>query len=286
MAFLNFRRNPDNALESGGRKVSQTAAEKNEITCPNCHRSVEADKLAATLSCCPHCGHHFSVSARERINMICDRNSFVELFGDIVSKDPLQFHEYGQKLAKAQQASGENEAVICGTASIGGAKCAFFVMEGKFMMGSMGAAVGERITRLLNMRSKNGCRCRLYRFRRCAHVRRGCFPSCRWRKSAVLSTNTARLACSICRSSLGRRRAASQPALPWKAISFSLSLVRTSVCRCACHRADDAQKPAERFPRSAEFLLEHGFVDAIVPRAKQRVTLSRLLKLHGERSGQ
>ena len=80
--------------------------------------------------------------------MICDRNSFVELFGDIVSKDPLQFHEYGQKLAKAQQASGENEAVICGTASIGGAKCAFFVMEGKFMMGSMGAAVGERITRL------------------------------------------------------------------------------------------------------------------------------------------
>ena len=58
MAFLNFRRNPDNALESGGRKVSQTAAEKNEITCPNCHRAVDAEKLAATLSCCPHCGHH------------------------------------------------------------------------------------------------------------------------------------------------------------------------------------------------------------------------------------
>ena len=91
MAFLNFRRNPDNELEAGGGQASQTAAEKKEVSCPNCHRAVAVDQLGATLHCCPHCGHHFTVSARARIAMITDRNSFKELFSDVVSNDPLSF---------------------------------------------------------------------------------------------------------------------------------------------------------------------------------------------------
>lgn len=286
MAFLNFRRNPDNALESGGRKVSQTAAEKNEITCPNCHRAVDAEKLAATLSCCPHCGHHFSVSARERINMICDRNSFVELFGDIVSKDPLQFHEYGQKLAKAQQASGENEAVICGTASIGGAKCAFFVMEGKFMMGSMGAAVGERITRLFEHAIKKRLPVVGYTVSGGARMQEGMFSLMQMAKvsGAVYKHSQAGLLYMPVLTGPTTGGVTASFAMegdiilaePGAHIGFAGARVIEQTTR----------KSLPKGFQTAEFLLEHGFVDAIVPRAEQRVTLSRLLKLHGERGGQ
>jgi acetyl-CoA carboxylase carboxyl transferase subunit beta len=280
MAFLNFRRNPDNALESGGRKVSQTAAEKNEITCPNCHRAVDAEKLAATLSCCPHCGHHFSVSARERINMICDRNSFVELFGDIVSKDPLQFHEYGQKLAKAQQASGENEAVICGTASIGGAKCAFFVMEGKFMMGSMGAAVGERITRLFEHAIEKRLPVVGYTVSGGARMQEGMFSLLQMAKVSAAARRHSD-------AGLLYITVLTDPTTGGVTASFAmlgdiiLAEPRTTIGFAGRRVIEGTigQTLPDDF-QSSEFLLSHGFCDKIVPRNQLRETLEKLLKLH------
>lgn len=280
MAFLNFRRNPDNALESGGRKVSQTAAEKNEITCPNCHRAVDAAKLAATLSCCPHCGHHFSVSARERINMICDRNSFVELFGDIVSKDPLQFHEYGQKLAKAQQASGENEAVICGTASIGGAKCAFFVMEGKFMMGSMGAAVGEKITRTFEYALAH----------RLPVIGVTVSGGARMQEGLVSLMQMAKTSAAVKRHSdagLFYLSLLTDPTMGGVTASFAmeadviLAEPGAGIGFAGARVVEQTtKKPLPKGFQKAESMLAHGFVDSIVPRAKQKETVSQLLAMH------
>ena len=119
-----------------------------ETTCPNCHRSLPLSSVWANKNACPGCGCHYRTGARQRISITADEESFAELFSDIVSTDPLKFPGYPKKLAVVRAASNEKEAVVCGTASIGGQKCCLFVMEPQFMMGSMGAAVGERIARL------------------------------------------------------------------------------------------------------------------------------------------
>ena len=92
------------------------------------------------------CGYHFRMTARQRISLICD--SFEELWPGVVSNDPLGFPGYEKKLETVKVASGELEAVVCGRAEIDSQSCAVFVMESYFMMGSMGSAVGEKITRL------------------------------------------------------------------------------------------------------------------------------------------
>lgn len=286
MAFLNFRRNPDNELEAGGRKASETAQLKNEVTCPNCHHTIADEKLSATLRCCPHCGYHFTVSARERISMITDRNSFTELFSDIVSEDPLAFHDYDQKLEKARRASGENEAVVCGTASIGGAKCGFFVMESKFMMGSMGAAVGERLTRLFEHCIEEKLPVVGYTVSGGARMQEGMFSLMQMAKvsGAVYKHSQAGLFYMPILTS---------PTTGGVTASFAMEgdiiLAEPGANIGFAGKRVIEQTTRKNLPKgfqTAEFLLEHGFVDAIVPRAEQRVTLSRLLKLHVERSGQ
>ena len=148
MAFINFLK-PKNTLEEGGRvsaPVQQDAGEP-EKTCPNCHKAIPLSKLWAGNLVCP-CGYHFRMKARQRIKLITYKDSFRELFSDIRSCNPLDFPGYTEKVETVTDASGEAEAVLCGTAAIDGMPCGLFVMEPYFMMGSMGSAVGEKITSL------------------------------------------------------------------------------------------------------------------------------------------
>ncbi|MEA4920466.1 MAG: carboxyl transferase domain-containing protein, partial [Clostridiaceae bacterium] len=149
MSLLNFIRRPQNELEKGGRAVSpvQEDVGEPEKACPNCHKAIPLSILWANHNVCS-CGYHFRMTARQRINLITDKHSFKELFDDILPADPLSFPGYHQKLQTARTASNEKEAVVCGTAAFGGRKCCLFVMEPYFMMGSMGTATGEKITRL------------------------------------------------------------------------------------------------------------------------------------------
>lgn len=148
MAFIQFLK-PKNALEEGGRTAApiQQDAGEPEKTCPNCHKPIPLSRLWSSYLVCP-CGYHFRMNARQRITMIADKGSFLELFAGIVSDNPLQFPGYTEKLETVRNISGEAEAVVCGTAEIGGRKCCLFVMDPGFMMGSMGSAVGEKITAL------------------------------------------------------------------------------------------------------------------------------------------
>ena len=155
MAFINFLK-PKNTLEEGGRvsaPVQQDAGEP-EKTCPNCHKAIPLSKLWASDLVCP-CGYHFRMKARQRIKLIMDKDSFRELFSDIRSCNPLNFPGYTEKVETVTDASGEAEAVLCGTAAIDGIPCALFVMEPYFMMGSMGVIVGERITNIFEYATRN-----------------------------------------------------------------------------------------------------------------------------------
>ena len=155
MALISFLK-PKNKLEEGGRSAAPLQRDDGEPekTCPSCHKSIPLSRLWANDLVCA-CGYHFRMKARQRIKMIADRDSFHELYSDVKAGNPLNFPGYRDKIDTVRAASGEEEAVVCGTAKIGGQSCCLFVMESYFMMGSMGTAVGEKITLIFEYATKH-----------------------------------------------------------------------------------------------------------------------------------
>lgn len=135
--------NANNQLE-GSEKTGKSRI----ILCSKCGVEVSVSKIRKNNFICPKCGHYFSVRARRRILMLMDKRSFIELDRDMKPANILSFPGYEDKLEKAEEKSRENESVICGVGKIDGIACCIFSMEARFMMGSMGAVTGEKITRL------------------------------------------------------------------------------------------------------------------------------------------
>ncbi|MFI5333725.1 MAG: acetyl-CoA carboxylase, carboxyltransferase subunit beta [Chlamydiales bacterium] len=120
--------------------------------CPKCSELVHESELARNLQLCPKCGHHNRLTAAQRIALLADEGSFVELFATLKPLDPLSFTDtepYAERIKSAQKKSGRDEAVIVGTCSLRGRKTALGVLDFSFMGGSMGSVVGERLTRLI-----------------------------------------------------------------------------------------------------------------------------------------
>lgn len=287
MPFLNFIFQPKNELESGGRSVApvQSDASEPEKNCPNCHRDIPISTLWSNYNTCP-CGYHFRMSARQRLHYLTDRESFTELFADVVTGDPLGFPNYAEKIETVRASSKEPEAVVCGTGRISGHPCALFLMEPYFMMGSMGAAVGERITRLFEHAIEKRLPVVGYTVSGGARMQEGMFSLMQMAKvsGAVYKHSQAGLLYMPVLTGPTTGGVTASFAMegdiilaePGAHIGFAGARVIEQTTR----------KSLPKGFQTAEFLLEHGFVDAIVPRAEQRVTLSRLLKLHAERSGQ
>jgi acetyl-CoA carboxylase carboxyl transferase subunit beta len=126
------------------------AAPRGRNTCPSCGSHYREEEMVANLRVCTHCGHHFSVTARERIVQLTDEGSWTEIASHLHSADPLAFVDsrpYPERLADAEAATGLADAVLVGTASIGEQRVALSVMDFTFMGGSMGAVVGEKFAR-------------------------------------------------------------------------------------------------------------------------------------------
>ena len=114
------------------------------VKCPACNNMLLASDLKENLSVCSKCNHHFRMTARERIKIVADKGTFVEMDKDMESTDILNFPNYKEKLRIAKEKSNEKENVITGTCKIGGNDTAICVMSSDFMMGSMGTVTGER----------------------------------------------------------------------------------------------------------------------------------------------
>lgn len=122
--------------------------------CPDCGKTLYQGDVARSHSVCPHCGHHFALVARDRIEMLADEGSFRETEATITSVDPLGFNagkRYAAALAKARDASGLPEAVITGQASVGGRPVVMGALDFRFVGASMGSAVGEKIARAFEL---------------------------------------------------------------------------------------------------------------------------------------
>jgi acetyl-CoA carboxylase carboxyl transferase subunit beta len=118
--------------------------------CPSCDEMLFNKQLVRNQSVCSKCGHHFRMGARERIELLVDKGSFTEQDAALSSGDPLGFVDskpYPERIAAAQAKSGEKDAAIAGSTTIGGNPVELVVMDFEFMGGSMGSVVGEKITR-------------------------------------------------------------------------------------------------------------------------------------------
>ncbi|HVR88799.1 MAG TPA: acetyl-CoA carboxylase, carboxyltransferase subunit beta [Candidatus Limnocylindria bacterium] len=248
--------------------------------CPNCAEMLFNKQLVRNHNVCMKCEHHFRIGARERIELLVDKGGFAELDPDLVSGDPLGFSDqkaYPLRLQQSQAKSGEKDAAICGTALIDAMPVELAVMDFDFMGGSMGSVVGEKLTRaaeralaartpLIIVSSSGGAR-----------MQEGTLSLMQMAKivgaldrldeaglpylSILTDPTTGGVLASF--ASLGDLILAEPGAL----IGFSGARVTSETI---------GEKLPTGFQR-AEFVLEHGFVDQVVPRAQLRDRIAYFL---------
>ncbi|MCQ2753998.1 MAG: acetyl-CoA carboxylase, carboxyltransferase subunit beta [bacterium] len=122
------------------------------IKCVHCEAQILKTELEDNMMVCPHCDYHFRINAKTRVSQLLDEGSFEEFFKNILPTDPLKFvdsESYADRLKKAQDKTGLDEAVITGIGKIEGHKIAIAVMDFDYMGGSMGSVVGEKVTRMM-----------------------------------------------------------------------------------------------------------------------------------------
>ena len=127
------------------------------VKCQECQATVYKKELENNLHVCPKCDFHFSLNAKERIALLIDENSFQEMDADLFSVDPLQFKgpkTYKEKMTADQKLTGLRDAVITGLGKLHGQEVSLAVTDSRFIMGSMGSVVGERITRAIERATK------------------------------------------------------------------------------------------------------------------------------------
>lgn len=282
MPFIQFLYKPKNELEKGGRQSAPVQADENEMTkqCPNCRRQIPLSSLWSNLHTCS-CGYHFRMNVRQRINFIADAGSFQEQDTGLTTCDALKFPGYGKKLDNTRKACGEEEAVVCGTATIDGEPCCLFVMEPYFMMGSMGTVVGEKITRLFEYATEQHLPVVGYTVSGGARMQEGLLSLMQMAKTSGAvkrHSDTGLFYLPILTDPTTGGVTASFAmegdiilAEPGATVGFAGARIIEQTTR---------KKLPQGFQRS-EFLQEHGFVDAIVPRREQRRVIPYLLRMHG-----
>lgn len=283
MPFLKFHYKPKNELEAGGRTAAllQEDASEPEKTCPNCHKAIPLSRLWFNYNTCP-CGYHFRMGGRQRLRMLVDKGTFRELFAGVEGHDPLGFPGYREKLEQVQAASNETEGVLCGTARIGGQPCCLFIMEPYFMMGSMGTAVGEKITRLFEYATAHRRPVVGYTVSGGARMQEGLLSLMQMAKTSGAVGRHSQAGLFYC-------TVLTDPTTGGVTASFAMEgdiiLAEPGATVGFAGARVVEQTTRKALPKgfqTAEFLLKHGFVDAIVPRRDQQAVLANLLQIHQE----
>jgi acetyl-CoA carboxylase carboxyl transferase subunit beta len=250
------------------------------VKCTECDTPLYKRELLESRQVCIHCGFHFRIGARERLEMLFDGGSFQELDKEVTSADPLDFVDskpYKDRIKDARKKSGLPEAIISGEGSVGGHKVYAGAMDMSFIGGSMGSAVGEKITRLVERALEHNAAVIIFSASGGARMQEGTLSLM---QMAKISVTLARLHdaglpfISILTDPTTGGVTASFAMLgdviigePKALIGFAGPRVIEQTIR---------QKLPKGFQRS-EFLLEHGMLDMVVDRREMRDTLVRLL---------
>ena len=252
------------------------------VKCPVCKNVMLSSDLEENYKVCPKCSYHFRIPARQRTEMTVDEGTFSEFDADMMSANIIDFPEYTRKLKNAKINSGENESVITGICEIGGQKTVIAVMNSQFMMGSMGTVTGEKITRAFEYATENRLPVVIFTVSGGARMQEGILSLMQMAKTSgavKLHSDKGLLYITVLTDPTTGGVTASFAmegdiilSEPHALIGFAGPRVIEQTIR---------QKLPKDF-QSAEFLLEKGFVDAVVERKNMKDTLAKLLKLHSE----
>lgn len=253
------------------------------IKCDKCGQIIYKEDLDNNFKVCPYCDHHFRMTARERVDFIADQDTFIEFDENMQSVNPLDFQGYEEKIQGLMKKTGLNEAVVTGRAFIHGEETVLCVMDSFFMMGSMGSVVGEKIVRAVENAIELRLPVIIFTTSGGARMQEGMYSLMQMAKtSAALGklSDSGLLYVTVLTDPTTGGVTASFASLgdiilsePGALIGFAGRRVIEETIRKKL--PDDFQ--------SAEFLIEHGFIDKIVPRADLKNTLKSILFIHGNR---
>ena len=250
------------------------------VKCPDCESPLYKRELTDSLQVCTHCDHHFRLPARDRLEMLFDDGKYERLDEEVMSADPLEFVDtkpYKDRIEAAKKSSGLPEAIVSGTGMVGGHLVYAGAMDMSFIGGSMGSAVGEKITRLIERALEKSGAVIVFSASGGARMQEGTLSLMQMAKisaglamlddarlpfiSVLTDPTTGGVTASF--AMLGDVILAEPKAL----IGFAGPRVIEQTIR---------QKLPKGFQRS-EFLLEHGMVDQVVDRRKMKETIERML---------
>ena len=274
-----------------GRKNYITFTRRPEVPegllrkCNKCGGAIIAEDVKKDHYICPKCGGYFRVHARRRIEMVTDEGSFEEWDSDLRGGNPLEYKGYEEKLEKLQEKTGLSEAVITGKAKIDGRETAIGVCDGRFLIASMGEAVGEKIARAVERATEERLPVILFACSGGARMQEGIVSLMQMAKtSAALKrhSDAGLLYISVLTDPTTGGVTASFAMLGDVILAEPKALIGFAGPRVI--EQTIGQKLPEGFQR-AEFLLEHGFLDAIVERPQMKAVLSKILALHENGKG-
>ncbi len=248
--------------------------------CPRCQGTIPLERYEELLRVCPACNYHGRLSARERIALTFDKNSFEEFDSEMISCDPISFPDYPEKQAELREATGLKDAIITGTALVKGEKAVVGIMDSRYMMASMGSVVGEKIARAFEYATENNLPVIMFTASGGARMQEGIVSLMQMAKTSgavKLHSDNGGLYITVLTDPTTGGVTASFASLgdiiiaePKILIGFAGRRVIESTMK---------QRLPEDF-QLAEFMQDKGFVDMIVERKKMRKTLAKLLAMH------
>jgi acetyl-CoA carboxylase carboxyl transferase subunit beta len=251
------------------------------MRCPSCEAMLYRKVVTENLEVCPECGHHFRVTGRQRIEQLCDPDSFEELFTEVRPADPLMFHwsgkSYADRLAREQEKTSLTEAMLTGAAYIKGRRVALGVMAGDFLMGSMGSVLGEKLARLIEYATEHDLPLIVVCVSGGARMHEGALSLMQMAKtSAALARydEAGGLYLAVLTDPTTGGTTASFAMLGDITLAEPGALIGFAGPRVIANTIK-AELP-EGFQR-AEFLVEKGFVDLIVPRDQLRSEIAQIV---------
>lgn len=274
--------------EEAGKQEQETAPSVPEglwIKCPKCGELLYKEDVVSHSYICPKCKGYFRIKAKTRIKMTADKGSFTEWCTGLSTFNPLDYPDYEEKIARMQEKTHLEEAVRIGEARIEGIPVVLGVCDARFLMGSMGYVVGEKITKAFEMATEKKLPVILF----C------CSGGARMQEGMISLMQMAKTSAAIKRHSkagLLYLPVLTDPTTGGVTASFAMlgdivlaepgALIGFAGPRVIAQTI--GQKLPEGFQR-AEFLVEHGIIDGIVKRENLKQMLSGILKLHGRRNG-
>ncbi len=264
----------------GAERPASRVPEGLWVKCDGCRETLYRKELERGLFVCPRCGHHHRVSSRTRLAQLFDDGSCKEVFGNIHSADPLEFTDtkpYAQRVKELREKGVRCDALLVGVGRLAGIRAVIAAMEYSFMGGSMGSAVGEKLTRAIERCLKN----------RLPLVVVACSGGARMQEGILSLMQMAKISAALARLHAARLPYISvltDPTTGGVTASFAMlgdlnigepgALIGFAGPRVI--EQTIRQKLPEGFQR-AEFLVEHGMLDLVVPRQELKETLARCL---------